>query len=273
MAFRKLSKTINNKRIKGIIFGDCGVLLDGGLKVPINSVINVFNKEMINVTRDDVLNGDGPWDTDVVKLLQNNEISNMWKDKKGRVPVLTDCMRLISNIPEEHMELLDVFGKTIPGAESKCRELYNRDIEIGVVSGFNSHVLNHAFGGIPEIKQYIHTEDMVGIWNHVTPSAELMTRWEIPPDQILRVDSTRSGIQEGKSSGCWTAGIASYGQIMGCDETQLGEFKSELPEIYEVFMLRARRSLRESGANYVMDDISDLFNIIDHIEDNYLIND
>jgi phosphonoacetaldehyde hydrolase len=76
------------------------------------------------------------------------------------------------------------------------------------------------------------------------------------------VDDTQPGIEEGKSFGSWTVGVAVSGNTLGLSLEELNAFPEE-----EATRLKnaARMNMHEMKPDFVIDSVADLLPIIDEI--------
>ena len=74
---------------------------------------------------------------------------------------------------------------------------------------------------------------------------------------------TASGVREGLEAGCWSVGIARYGNYM--DAHTLEQARSWSAGEVAERLRGARRSLAEAGAHYVIDEPPELVAVVDDI--------
>jgi phosphonoacetaldehyde hydrolase len=82
------------------------------------------------------------------------------------------------------------------------------------------------------------------------------------PLSFIKVDDTQPGIEEGRSFGCWTVGVAVSGNVLGLSLDEI----NKMPE-GEVAHLKnsAREKMQEIQPDYVIDSVADLLPVIDQI--------
>ncbi|PCI23906.1 MAG: hypothetical protein COB67_12360 [SAR324 cluster bacterium] len=86
-----------------------------------------------------------------------------------------------------------------------------------------------------------------------------------PIHSVIKVDDTISGIREGFAAGCWTVGVARYSNYMDMDSMEQAEAMSE--QEIQVRLQKTRQILKDSGAHYVVDSITDLPGVIEQINE------
>lgn len=84
-----------------------------------------------------------------------------------------------------------------------------------------------------------------------------------PMNRIIKVGDTVTDMQEGKNAGMWTVGV-----ILGSSEMGLSEEAEKNMDQKElkIKMEEVRSRLKEAGANFVVDRISDLDQVINQLE-------
>ena len=83
-----------------------------------------------------------------------------------------------------------------------------------------------------------------------------------PPEAVLNVGDTTVDIEFALNAGVWAVGIAETGNQMGLSEEELNALA---PVIRREKLERARKSLSQHGAHYVIDRIEELPAVIDNI--------
>jgi phosphonoacetaldehyde hydrolase len=84
------------------------------------------------------------------------------------------------------------------------------------------------------------------------------------PKEVMKIDDTTIGIEEGKNAGCITVGVARWSinmNIMNINDA----YEFSLKDIQEN-LKDSRKVLKESGADYVIDTLDELPRIIETIK-------
>ena len=84
-----------------------------------------------------------------------------------------------------------------------------------------------------------------------------------PIQAVIKVDDTVSGVGEALEAGCWGVGVARYSNYM--DINSMEEAESLPEEEIERRVEKTREILRQTGAHYVIDSITDLEPVIEDI--------
>jgi phosphonoacetaldehyde hydrolase len=80
-----------------------------------------------------------------------------------------------------------------------------------------------------------------------------------PASACIKVDDAPVGIEEGKAAGCWTVGVSTSGNGIGLD---LAAFSKLEPVERRERLERAERCLKDAGADFVIDDVSQLMPVV-----------
>jgi phosphonoacetaldehyde hydrolase len=155
----------------------------------------------------------------------------------------------------------------IPGAVETVNALRGLGVKIGSGTGYTREMMA---GILPAAAEQGYSPDVV-ICAGETPSgrpAPLMT-WAAligmniwPANACIKVDDAPVGIIEGKSAGCWTVGLSGSGNEVGLDHAAY----HALPEADRAERVaHAEARLRAAGADYVIEDISHLMDVVHEI--------
>lgn len=268
----KQTKIFGDK-IKGIIFGDCGTLIDPGSKVPILSMMKVFSDNCVPIHKKEVKRFYGMTNrVHISALLSTPEISKRWYNEKNVYPTGKDVDNLTKRLLTEQKILLNMNGSTIPSVLNMCNTLFQNDIKIGISSILPTEVVKYALELNPTLNNFV--DYYVGLDNFkssVTGIEKLMEKMEIEyPHEIIKVDSHREGLLEGSRVGCWVAGVPKYGYKMGFSDLETIKVSGYLPHLYDQKTKDAYNSISGMGTHYVMDDIVNIMDIVRDIENIYL---
>src|SRR5262249_40046040 len=83
-----------------------------------------------------------------------------------------------------------------------------------------------------------------------------------PSTACIKVDDSTVGIEEGIEAGCWTVGLSASGNSVGL---ALEDFSRLTPDDRRERVARAERELKAAGADFVIEDISQLLPVVHDI--------
>ena len=257
--------------LKAAIMDWSGTTADKYVIAPAVVFCKVFEKQGVPITmKESRLPMGLRKDIHIKKITEIPEVISRWKAVHNRPPNDTDIKNMFTDFVPLQLECIAKYSKLIPGtAETvdKLRSDYN--LKIGSTTGFTSSVVNVLLEEASK-QGYVPDSSVAGdeVENGERPKPFMiyqnLEKLNIHPIQsVLKVDDTVGGIGEGLEAGCWTVGLAKYSNYMDIDS--LEHEKSLTPEDMEYKLEVSRDVLRKSGAHYVVDDITDLPEVVESI--------
>jgi phosphonoacetaldehyde hydrolase len=247
--------------IRAVIFDWAGTMVDFGCMAPVEALVTAFADEGITLGEADARRDMGRSKRDHVDaILHYASVSAAWTDAKGAPPRPADGERIYRAL-EPLMEAAATKCATlIPGAADLASRLAGLRVRIGSGTGYTRQMMS---GILPRAAAQGYAPQVV-VCSGETPSgrpAPLMT-WKAlieldawPAWTCVKVDDAAVGIEEGRSAGCWTIGVAASGNGVGLS---LEDYLA-LPEPDRVRRVAgAAKQLKAAGADYVVDTIADL---------------
>ena len=142
-------------------------------------------------------------------------------------------------------------------------------VQIGSTTGYTSEIMEYV---LPVAKEQGYEPDCcvtpdVTEYSRPTPFMvfECMRQLNVfPPKLVVKAGDTVMDILEGKNAGAWSVGIIKGSSVVGLSEAEynaLGE--AERKELHE----KARKIYMEAGADYVIEDITELPEVINKINE------
>ena len=261
--------------IRGVIFDWAGTTIDFGCFAPLNVFVEIFKKKGIDITVDEAREPMGMSKKDHVRaILSIPRVSKLWEQKKGRSYLEIDVDDLYEDFEPLLMETLHRYTDIIEGVIPVCEELRKRNIKIGSTTGYTKEMMK-VIVSCSAKKGYkpdciVTAEDVAG---EGRPSPSMifknMQKLEIyPPKSIVKAGDTISDIKEGINAGVWSVGVIKGSSEMGLKKQ---EFESLTPREREESMKKVRKAFMDAGADFVINDMSEMPNLIDKI--NSQIND
>jgi len=255
-------------KVQACVFDWAGTVCDAGVFAPVLSFQKMFEKEGVPITDDEARGPMGVHKrTHIQMILEYPQVSQRWISKRGSPHTDADIDRIYKNYLAGTMDTLVANSKLIDGTVEAMAQLRSRGCKIGSTTGYLKPIMEK-LGPMAAKEGYTPdcyvTSDEVPV---ARPSPSMiflnMIRMDIwTPKAVVKVDDTGSGIVAGLHAGCWTVGIAKTGNYVGATEKQLAAMpKAEL----DAKVSAARKKLYDSGAHYVIDHISELPQVVDHI--------
>ena len=254
--------------VKAVIFDWAGTVIDFGCMAPVEALRDTFAAEGVDITAAEARADMGRAKLDHLRaILAKPGVAARWQAAKHAAAAEADVMRLYAAL-EPAMEAAAARAATlIPGAAQTVAAIRAKGIRIGSGTGYTRAMMGPI---LPAAAAQGYEPDVV-ICAGETPSgrpAPLMS-WAAlialdcyPARAAIKVDDAPVGIVEGSTAGCWTVGIAASGNEVGLG---LADY-SALPEADRAAAVaRAGEVLRAAGADYVIDDISQLLPVVETI--------
>lgn len=256
-------------KFKAAIFDWAGTTVDFGSFAPMGVFIRAMAEFGITISIDEARApmGAAKWDH-IRALLQMPQIARQWVGKYGQAPDNADVDAIFEVFVPMNETVAADYADLIPGTIETIADLRGRGMKIGSTTGYTRSIMQHvipvaaAQGYSPD--NLVCSDDLaegrpgpLGIYKCMVDLAVY------PPSAILKIDDTAPGIAEGASAGCVTVGLALSGNAVGKTLDELA-----LMSEAEVAVLRDRatRQLREAGADYVIDTIRDLPELVTQLE-------
>jgi phosphonoacetaldehyde hydrolase len=270
----KFSKSgINVSKIKSIILDFSGTTVDPYVIAPAITFIEAFKKHGISINMEQARAPMGlRKDIHIEKILKNPEISNKWSEVYNRPFNKNDIDNIYNDFVPMQLECLAQYSNLIPGTENSLNKLKKKyDLSIGVTTGFSQQMCDIIVsntkkqGFVPDA--YVGGDAVSNNMGYrpspfmIYENMKLLGTW--PPKSVIKVDDTVSGIEEGINAGCWTVGVYKYGNYVNLSSVDEANYinKNVLKHKEEA----SKNKLLESGADFVIPDISYLDQVVEII--------
>jgi len=263
-------RVIMNTSVKAVIFDWAGTTVDYGSRAPMGAFVKLFESEGIEmtITQARIPMGISKWEH-INFLLNLPEVQSQWLKIHKISHTDADVDRLLDIfVPMNKISILEC-GQLIPGVVTLAKALRERDIKIGSTTGYTRELLDLL---LPIAKKQGYEVDVFSYSGDTPlgrPSAQMMIKCARQlgldnPLSFIKVDDTQPGIEEGKSFGCWTVGVAVSGNTLGLSLEEL-----EALPVVEADRLKnvARMNMQEMKPDFVIDSVADLLPIIDEINE------
>jgi len=243
------------KEIKAVIFDWAGTTIDYGCFAPVKGFVDGFKSIGIDITSEMARKPMG-----LLKIDHTRAIAAMLAEPIAEEQILKAYevfeKTLFSNI-EQHCDIKDYVIDTVA-------ELRKRGIKIGSTTGYTSAMMERV---LPKASEQGYSPDFCiapdqakkgrpypyMIWHN------LMQFGISDPREAVKIGDTTADIAEGKSANCWTVGI-----VMGSSE--LGLNRKEVAALSADELENRKAAVREvyykAGADYVIDDMNELLDVI-----------
>ncbi len=139
------------KKIEGIIFDWAGTAVDFGCFAPVNVFIEIFKQAGIDVTMEEARIPMGMLKRDHIKtMMEMNRISDLWKEKYGRLHNEEDIDNLYAKFEPMLMKSLSNYTTPIEGVIETIENLRNKGLKIGSTTGYTDSMMDVVTKGAKE---------------------------------------------------------------------------------------------------------------------------
>jgi phosphonoacetaldehyde hydrolase len=258
--------------IRLVILDWAGVTLDYGCYAPAVAFIEVFRKKGIDISMEQARGPMGRYKRDHIKSIFEwyPDVSTKWSEKYNREWTDDDVGDMFENLFKPlQLEVIRSYSKLIPGTLETVKLLRERGIKIGSTTGYFKEAaqinLEEAIKqGYKPDATFCSDDVPAGRPSPWMVMRNMITTYVFPPAAVVKVDDTVVGVEEGLNAGTWTVGISKTGTLVGLTEDEIKKTSGiKLSALIE----EANNKLRKGGAHYVIEEISQLPNIIEKIEE------
>ena len=253
--------------IKACIFDLGGTIVDKYSLTPFLTLQKIFANKKIHVNNNLIFKDMGIDKRDhIFKIISHKNISKQWSTINGEYPDEFDIHNLFNDFKRIQSDYCKNLMTILPETPDCIEYLKRNKILIGSTTGFNQENME-----IIKEKLEFHNLSLDSyvsstcLNKHSRPYPymiqENMNLLDIHnPRSVIKIDDTAVGIQEGQNANCWTVGVARWSTNMNI-YTIDDAYSLELHELQDN-LKRSRKRLVESGADYVIDTLDELPNVI-----------
>jgi phosphonoacetaldehyde hydrolase len=260
-------------KVKAVILDWSGTTADAYVLAPAVVFVDVFKKHGVEISMPEAR---GPMglrkDLHIKALTEEPEIRERWKGVHGKDPDQGDVDRMFADFVPMQLECLRQYTDLLPGvAETTQRLQKDYGIKIGSSTGFVRSMVDILEADAKK-QGYIPDASVAGdeVEHGARPKPFMVYRnldlLDVHPIQsVVKVDDTVSGVGEALEAGCWGVGMARYSNYMNINS--LEEAKSLPEEEIQRRLAMTREILRKTGAHYVIDEFTQLPEVIDDVNE------
>lgn len=254
-----------NKNVRLVIFDWAGTTVDFGCMAPAVVFKKVFEQKKINLSKEEILKPMGMEKKDHIReLLKLEHVTADWKKENGRDWTENDVDEMYEIFESMLSDIVADYSVVIPGVENTVSQLKEDGIKIGSTTGYTREIMDRVLTKAAEggySPDYLVTPDVVGS-GRPGPFMiyENMRQAGIYPiSSVVKVGDTTMDILEGVNAGVWTVGILEGSSQVGLSFEEAEQMsETEKTVLYE----QAERKYRDAGADYVIQNITELPKII-----------
>ncbi len=243
-----------------------GTAVDYGCFAPVAAFVECFKAMGLNVTPEETRAHMGLSKIEEVRALFGTErVGEQFLEKYGRKYGEEDVQRCYAEFQKVLFASLEEYSEPITGVTDVMSVLREQGIKIGSTTGYTREMMDIV---VPAAEKHGYKVD-----NCVTPDGlpggrpkpymiyrNLCCLDVSSRDTVIKVGDTISDIKEGVNAGVWSVGV-----ILGGNELALTEEEAANMERDELHsrMKKVRNRMYAAGADYVIDSIKDLPELVD----------
>jgi len=252
-------------KIKAVIFDWAGTTIDYGSFAPIKGFIDGFKSIGIDITNEMARKPMG-----LLKLDHTRAIAAMLVEPLTEEQILMAYKvfeeTLLANI-EQHCDIKDHVVETVSA-------LRRQGIKIGSTTGYTSQMMELV---LPKAAEQGYSPDYCIASDQVAKGRPYpymiqnnLRQFDISnPKEAVKVGDTPVDIEEGKNAGCWTVGVIMGSSELGLTRRELAVLsadpQSPLADELEKRKDAVRAAYHKAGADYIINDINELLDVIQDI--------
>ena len=259
-------------KVKGMILDWSGTTADAYVLAPAVVFFEVFKKHGVDISMEEAR---GPMglrkDLHIKALTEVPEIRERWKKIKGKDPDQGNVDAMFEDFVPMQLDCLRKYTTLLPGVADVVKRLQKQGIKIGSTTGFVRSMVDILEEDAKK-QGYVPGASVAGdeVEHGARPSPFMVYKnldlMDVHPIQsVVKVDDTVSGVGEALEAGCWGVGVARYSNYMNvnsleeADALSDGEMQARLEKTREI--------LRQSGAHYVIDNLTDIEPVVEDINE------
>ncbi|KGP73804.1 phosphonoacetaldehyde hydrolase [Pontibacillus yanchengensis Y32] len=254
--------------MKGVIFDWAGTTVDYGCFAPVQVFMEVFKQRGVEITFEEARAPMGLLKIDHVRAIcEMDRVKAEWKTVHGKAPTEQDVVALYEDFEPMLFRILDNYADPLPHVQTTMEALREKQIAIGSTSGYTEEMMNVV---AREASNKGYQPDAIVTSTEVPagrpyPWMCYMNAMKLnvfPMKHMVKVGDTVSDMKEGVHAGMWTVGTILGSSTLGLSQEDVNTMDESL---LKEKMASARDTLYEAGADFVIDDISALPELIDQI--------
>ena len=248
-------------KIECVIMDWAGTAVDYGCFAPVAAFVECFNAMGLTVTPAETRAHMGLTKIEEVRaLFAIDRVKAEFAAKYGRKYGEEDVKRCYEGFEKALFATLENFSTPIPGVVQTIASLRADGLKIGSTTGYTQAMMDVV---MPAAKRLGYTTDCC-VTSDGLPAGrpkpymmyQNMCRLAIEsPRRVVKFGDTIADIREGKNAGAWSVGV-----IMGSNEMGLTQDETSALTKAELKgrMDNVRRRMYAAGADFVVDDITEL---------------
>lgn len=260
--------TSSHCSIQAVVFDWAGTLIDFGCCAPLQTFMDVFADQGVEVTDEEARRPMGMAKREHLRTMADMpRIAEAWKQHHGEACSDGDIDRMYEAFLPIQVEAVRRKCDLIPGAVEIVTQLRRRGVRVGSSTGYNKQLATICIDAAKrsglEVDAAICAEDVPAGRPMPWMIFENMKRLDVyPPLSVIKVDDTTTGLEAARNAGCWAVGVSLSGNMTGLDRAAFEACESHVVDAYR---RTASEKMVQAGAHFVIDSVADLPSVIERI--------
>ncbi len=254
--------------LKAVILDWAGTTVDYGCFAPARVFVDVFRRNGVSITMDQARGPIGAHKKVHIRQISALEdVATRWEDAHGNRPTEDDVEAMFQEFIPLQISCLADYADLIPGTLEAVAGFRKRGLQIGSTTGYTTEMMELL---LKEAKKRGYTPDS-SVCSTMVPEGRpapwmcfqnVMNLGVYPMEATVKVGDTLPDIHEGLNAGMWSIGLTKTGNEMGMTEDDIATLE---PGQREALLAKACARMKEAGAHYVVESISDVPPVLDDI--------
>ena len=240
------------QQIKMVVFDWAGTTTDFGSQAPVDVFDRTFRQKGLVFTKAEINAPMGMEKKAHIKTMLSTEKGRkLWEDAYSRSWNEDDIEDVYQCFEGNLRTVVAEYSKLIPGVKETVEKLREMGLKIGSTTGYTSEMMQYV---LPVAKEQGYEPDCC-----------VMRQLNVyPPKLVVKAGDTVMDILEGKNAGAWSVGIIKGSNVVGLNEAEYNALDEQAKkELHE----KARKIYLDAGADYVIEDITELPEVIAEINE------
>jgi phosphonoacetaldehyde hydrolase len=264
----KKDKVFYTGKLKAVIFDWAGTTVDFGCFAPTGVFLEVFRQKGIEISLKEARGPMGRHKRDHIReITKYPRVASEWSKYYGKECTEKDIEEMFNNFIPLQLSVIETHSAIVPELLQALEVIRSLGMKIGSTTGYNNEMMD-VLTSLAARQGYI--ADSVVCATDVPagrPAPWMAFRnaenlGVYPMQAIVKIGDTIADIEEGINAGMWSVGVVTSSNEMGMSEEEIRLM--DLNEL-ETRKQLVRNTFFEAGADYVIDSLSEIENLIDII--------
>ncbi len=257
-----------SKSIKAVIFDWAGTMIDFGCMAPVKAFISAFEEKNIHISLEEAREPMGLAKRDHVKaILSGERVKNEWIKVHGSLPTENDIDEIYQIVTPKMMLEIENNSEPIEGIIEIIEKLKSHGIKIGSTTGYIDIMMEKIIPAAAARGLIVDSAINSSDCKEGRPSPYMIFRnmenlgiYDVC--EVLKVGDTVADVGEGVNAGVWTAAVVCSGNEIGLPQSIFNDLSEDAKN---QMVNTASEKLKIAGANYIINNMDELFSVIEDI--------